>query len=204
MKICREVKMPVTVNFITGMPYETKENMQETFDWAASVQPDWSTFSILVPYPGTEIFEYSRKNGYLDPDSLNLEGLSQRNPTIETEKWSREWVSEHTYRANIMINFLNNYNLHHDAGNLPFVTGFLENVAMHHQRHLIGVITLAYAYHRAGRPAAEIDELLTRAVLLAREQDVQDTYGEYLSLDNPIINHFKNWAVEREDAILVA
>lgn len=205
VNICREEKMPVTVNFILGMPYETKDHMLETIDWAAKVQPDWSTFSILVPYPGTEIFEYSRKQGYLDPDSLNLEGLSQRNPTIQTETWTREWVAEHSYRANITINFLDNYNLHNEDGNLPYVTGFMENIVMHHPRHVIALVSLAYAYMKAEKPQEKIDELLTRAHALSREPDVRETYGEYLDMDHPVINHFNTWVEERkQDLVAVA
>lgn len=195
IRICHEIKLPITVNFITGMPYETKEDMMKTFKWAEKVGADWSTFSVLVPYPGTEIFEYSKKRGYLDPDSLNLEGLTQRNPTIETETWTREWVADRTYHYNVLINFIKNYNLIEKDGNLPFVTGFLENIVMHHPRHLIGKICLAYAYHRVGN-SEEANELLAKAKLLLDDPEVMETYGSYLDLDEKVMNFFRDALAE--------
>ena len=201
IKICREIGIPVTVNFVTGLPYETKKDMMKTFRWAEKVRADWSTFSILVPYPGTEIFEYCRDRGYLDPHSLNLEGLSQRNPTIETEQWTRDWVGEKTYHYNIMINFLRNYNLVEEDGNLSYITGFLENICLHHKKHIIARISLAYAYHRRGMDG-ESNELLVEANRLIGDDEVIETFGNYLSLDEkPVV--FFNEYLERKNIVNV-
>jgi len=192
IKICHEINLPVTVNFVSGMPYETKEDMTKTFLWAEKARADWSTFSILVPYPGTEIYEYSKRHNYLDEDSLDLEGLTQRNPTIQTENWTREWVSQQTYYYNIMVNFLRNYNLTEESGNLSFVTGFLENIVAHHPRHIIALICLAYAYHRSGKTQAA-DTQLARANSLLSDSEVIETYGQYLTMNEKVINFFRAW-----------
>jgi anaerobic magnesium-protoporphyrin IX monomethyl ester cyclase len=198
VNICRRVGLPVTVAFITGMPYETKDDMMKTFEWAGRVRPDWCTFSILVPYPGTEIYEYSLKKGYLHPDSLNLEGLSQRNPTIETENWSREWVSEKTYYYNILLNFLRNYSLTEDDGQLSFVTDFFENVVMHHKQHLIAFVCLGYAHYKAGNAEGE-RKALAHAETLLDDPTSMATYGEFLEMDEIVINHFQAWRKQSSD-----
>ncbi len=41
--------------FILGHPYETKQNIHETLDFAARLNTTRVNFGIMVPYPGTEI-----------------------------------------------------------------------------------------------------------------------------------------------------
>jgi anaerobic magnesium-protoporphyrin IX monomethyl ester cyclase len=41
--------------FILGHPYETKETIKETLDFAAKLNTSTVAFGIMVPYPGTEI-----------------------------------------------------------------------------------------------------------------------------------------------------
>jgi len=51
--------------FIIGVPGETKELINNTITFAKKLNLDVVSFSLLIPYPGTEIFDYAEKNNLL-------------------------------------------------------------------------------------------------------------------------------------------
>lgn len=52
-------------SFIIGAPYERKEDMKKTLKFALKLDPDYAQFSVLTPYPGTEIYEEAKQKGLL-------------------------------------------------------------------------------------------------------------------------------------------
>jgi radical SAM superfamily enzyme YgiQ (UPF0313 family) len=78
--------------FILGHPNETRETAQQTIDFAASLNTDRVAFGIMVPYPGTKVYELAKKGeggyrmisaGWKDfnkqlGNSLEMEGLPRR------------------------------------------------------------------------------------------------------------------------------
>lgn len=51
--------------FMIGLPGETEETVRETVSLARSLPNDSLQFSIATPFPGTEFFDYCKKNGLL-------------------------------------------------------------------------------------------------------------------------------------------
>jgi radical SAM superfamily enzyme YgiQ (UPF0313 family) len=56
--------------FILGLPGETRETIEETIAFAREVNPDTIQVSLAAPYPGTELFEEARRQGWLESDRL--------------------------------------------------------------------------------------------------------------------------------------
>lgn len=52
--------------FILGHPNETIETIQDTIDFAAKINTDFVSFAVMVPYPGTEVWNLAKqkKAGY--------------------------------------------------------------------------------------------------------------------------------------------
>lgn len=74
-KWAKEVGIQTVASFILGTPGETLEEMKKTLQFAKSLDPDFAQFSILTPYPGTQIYEEIRKQGIeLDGDWANYTG----------------------------------------------------------------------------------------------------------------------------------
>ena len=189
---CKKIGLPITANFVTGMHYETKEDIMKTFEWAEIAKADWSTFSILAPYPGTEIFDQCVEDGYLNTDTVDLGWFSHRNAAIETEHWNKEWVTDQTYHHNLMINFVKNHNLVGDGKNLDFAIGFFEYVVLHHKKHLLGAIALAYAMKKRGNKE-KAEALLEHALEMVDDEEIQQVFGRYLAMDEELINFFHQW-----------
>ncbi len=80
-KNCQEVGIRVHGCFMIGGPGETEETALETMKFAQSLEIDTIQFSGLCPYPGTEFYNWCKKNNYLVPSDWDKwvdENLEQR------------------------------------------------------------------------------------------------------------------------------
>ena len=70
-------------DFIVGLPGETRESIRKTIDFAKRLDTETIQVSIAHPYPGTEFYDYAKKNnssgsngGAAKSDSAKSEGSS--------------------------------------------------------------------------------------------------------------------------------
>lgn len=68
VKGAKKAGMTVLAFFMFGNIDETKEDMEETIKYALSIPADYATFSVTMPYAGTEMYEESLKNGTITYD----------------------------------------------------------------------------------------------------------------------------------------
>ena len=63
----KKASLGVNAFFILGHPYETKKTIKDTIKFASKLNTDSVSFGIMVPYPGTEIYEMAKKGegGYI-------------------------------------------------------------------------------------------------------------------------------------------
>lgn len=54
--------------YMVGNQGETKETMQQTLKLALKLNTDTAQFFPLIPYPGTEAYEWAKSNGYIEMD----------------------------------------------------------------------------------------------------------------------------------------
>jgi radical SAM superfamily enzyme YgiQ (UPF0313 family) len=57
--------------FIFGYPGETLETINQTVEYAITLDPDFANFYPAVPYPGTAMYEKVVKDGLLPPGAEN-------------------------------------------------------------------------------------------------------------------------------------
>ncbi len=62
VSIAKKIGLKTQTYFILGHPYETLETINDTIDFAIKLNGDLTCFGIMVPYPGTKIYEMA-KNG---------------------------------------------------------------------------------------------------------------------------------------------
>lgn len=62
-KLAKEAGMKVYGFFIIGLPYDTGETMQRTIDFAKKMNPNIATFTVCIPFPGTELYNIVKKDG---------------------------------------------------------------------------------------------------------------------------------------------
>jgi radical SAM superfamily enzyme YgiQ (UPF0313 family) len=119
VKIIKKSGIGVSANFILGHPNETLETVKATVNLAVKLNTDMLAVGIMVPYPGTKIFEMAKRKeaGYrlLTQDwsmydkyggrALDLDGL----PLKELEKWQRKallYFYLKNFRFLDLINFI--------------------------------------------------------------------------------------------------
>ena len=56
--------------FMAGSPGETRESLAKTLSLARRLNPDTAQFFPLMVYPGTEAYEWARRNGYLTTENF--------------------------------------------------------------------------------------------------------------------------------------
>lgn len=82
-----------SVNFIIGHKEETYADAQDTIKFAKTLPTNFVNFYNLLPYPGTESFEWAKKNAeFLIPADSILENISYRDnkPIFETKEFTKE------------------------------------------------------------------------------------------------------------------
>ena len=65
-------KLGLTIHgdFIVGLPGDSRESIRRTVDFAKKLNTETIQVSIAHPYPGTEFFDYVKKNGLITIDSM--------------------------------------------------------------------------------------------------------------------------------------
>jgi len=92
MEWLKKINIPVEGYFLLGLPDETKKTCMDTINFAAELNPKFPVFGIVVPYPGTAIYNIAvaGKSGYrmisshwadynkIIGKAMELEGLSRK------------------------------------------------------------------------------------------------------------------------------
>jgi radical SAM superfamily enzyme YgiQ (UPF0313 family) len=65
-----EAGVQVTANYMLGLPGENPADLQQTLDLAAELEVLDFGYFVFYPYPGTQLFQVCREQGYLPEDFL--------------------------------------------------------------------------------------------------------------------------------------
>ena len=95
-KACHKAGIVIHGTFILGLPVETKETIEETIRYAMDLDVFSIQVSLAAPYPGTELYEMARQNGWFakkdKTDIVHDDGLQQS--TLEYPGLSKEEIFE--------------------------------------------------------------------------------------------------------------
>jgi len=64
----KKTKMEVLCYFMLGLPDESIDDIESTIELATKLNPDYATFCIAIPYPGTEMYGWALKNKIIPYD----------------------------------------------------------------------------------------------------------------------------------------
>lgn len=66
VRICRRHGLRVHGFFVIGLPWETRETLEECYRFARALDTDFFDFNIAYPLPGTEFFEIARRDNLFE------------------------------------------------------------------------------------------------------------------------------------------
>jgi anaerobic magnesium-protoporphyrin IX monomethyl ester cyclase len=81
--------------FIIGERKDTAESIASLREFVNELDPDFAIFAILTPFPGTEIFEQAKNNGWIE--DFNWSDYDMVHAIMPTETLSRKEVQEELY-----------------------------------------------------------------------------------------------------------
>lgn len=130
----------VLADFIFGMPGETVETAEQTIRFAKEIGPNIVQFAVATPIPGTEFYDYVKKNGFLLADdleeSLDAEGFqrcivsypefTKENIESYVDKALKEYYLSLSYIPIAMKNIIRKNGLHELKGMAMSAKVFLE------------------------------------------------------------------------------
>jgi hypothetical protein len=136
--IKRHPEVYVKGNFIVGFPFETDEQLLNTYNIAEEMKFDWNIFSVFKPLPGTPMFQEIDKEAQENFDfnsikndfqfekirevkitqkaAADLSMMHASADEIEIKQKELNYkddqkISDQAYRKNLEINFMKNPNL---------------------------------------------------------------------------------------------
>jgi len=83
--------------FIIGGRKDTAGSIQKLREFANDLDPDFVMFSALTPFPGTEIYEEAKRNGWIE--DFNWSHYDMVHAIMPTETLSRLEVQEQLYEC---------------------------------------------------------------------------------------------------------
>lgn len=104
-KNAKIAKLKVFGCFMIGLQGETKETAEKTFQLAKKTNPDMVFFQQAVPFPGTEFYDWAKKNNYLVTNDFSkwLNDKGQLNFLINYPELSSEKIIK--LRDKFMLNY---------------------------------------------------------------------------------------------------
>ena len=79
IKICNKLGIWTWSTFVIGFPYEKKEDIEKTINFAKKSGLNFATFYIAQPYAGTEMYEIYKKENLLES------GINKHSSVIDTQ-----------------------------------------------------------------------------------------------------------------------
>lgn len=94
IKTAKEVGIEVHTYFMVGLPGETEHSIQKNIEFVKETKPDRANFSLLRPYPRTELWNRPAEMG------VKITRLDNWEAYIETEALSHEDLLNWVRKAN--------------------------------------------------------------------------------------------------------
>lgn len=177
VRYLRLQEIPVRCSFVLGFPSETRDQMQESINFALNLGADWNDFFVATPLAGSEMCDQFVELGYIknDIDVISLGYYSKR--TFNTPEISAQELSDLTYYANLYCNFVNNINLRTRCWNkaldlfLPIVNKY--------PFHLVAYDCIRRCYEGLGRQDMARECLNIMIKSIKENSNAQDMFSKY-------------------------
>jgi len=89
---CRKSGLTVHLTAMFGYPWETRRDALRTIKFIKSLKPDSVQFSMITPYPGTELYEEALEKGWFRIDPEEWDEFDMNQPVLKTGDMTPEEV----------------------------------------------------------------------------------------------------------------
>ncbi len=110
---CKKLGLIIHGDFIVGLPGDSRESIRKTIDFAKELDVETIQVSIAHPYPGTEFYDYVKKNNLITIDSMTDESGHQLPNVIypgldrgELVEWVERFYGEYYFRPKVALRLI--------------------------------------------------------------------------------------------------
>jgi anaerobic magnesium-protoporphyrin IX monomethyl ester cyclase len=97
MKILRDNDIFSHAMFVTGARRDTSESLEVLRQFSVDIEPDFSIYTALTPFPGTIYYENAMKNGWIE--DTNYSNYDMAHAIMPTETLSLREVQEELWKC---------------------------------------------------------------------------------------------------------
>jgi len=106
---CKKLGLVVHGDFIVGLPGETRDSIRKTIEFAKRLDNETIQVSIAHPYPGTEFYDYARKNNLISIGNI-VDDRGHQLPKViypgldeaELMDWVERFYGEYYFRPRVI------------------------------------------------------------------------------------------------------
>lgn len=187
IQACRDNGAIVRAYFILGFPGETREQMEETIRYSATLASDWNIYNVAAPLIGTEMYEELLARGEID-QSFNWDDAFFGERVYDTPEIAAQELKDLAYAANIHNNFFGNYNLR--MGHYERARQLFQDILNVYPGHLAAQYCIGLAHQKMGNDEGYRHAIEACHDMLAPERDplarrLYASFGELFSQLEP-------------------
>lgn len=97
-EMAKKSGLTVHLTMIVGYPWETKKDAMKTFELAKNLmqsgKADLLQATVLIPYPGTPLWEEAKKEDWFLFNPLDYERYDMREPVLKTKNFNPKEIAE--------------------------------------------------------------------------------------------------------------
>lgn len=163
--------------FILGFFGETKEQMQETIEFAKGIEADWCIFSIATPLIGTEMHRQMLEAGFIE-DNIDFwvrASFGQR--CFDTPEISADELTDLSYQANLEVNFFGNINK--KKGNYSKALGIFNDIVRLHPFHIVAWYCIMECHERLHNHKKATEARVKLYTLIRKDARSAEMYRKY-------------------------
>jgi hopanoid biosynthesis associated radical SAM protein HpnJ len=97
-KDCHKLGLVIHGDFIMGLPGETRETIENTIKFAKELDVETIQVSVAHAYPGTELYEYAMKNGFMKADTKMVDDGGHQMAQIQYPDLPADEIIEAVHR----------------------------------------------------------------------------------------------------------
>ena len=178
LKYMRTKDLPIEVNFVLGFPGETKDLMQETIDFIATIDVDWVLVFSALPLPGTELYQQFIDEGAIDQETFDWDMNRMPLRDFDTKEIGKDELAQLVYDINIYWNFFNNSNVRKGRYE-RFMRSLNTHVIKRYPFHVVGLYCRATVYQKMGEQKKSEQDFQRCVKLINNDERSTKMYHRY-------------------------
>lgn len=100
-QVFKKAGLKTLAYYMIGLPWETRQTVAETIEFAIALDSDFANFFVATPFPGTQFFDYACKNDLLTTQNgcKKVRYNYFSNPTVKGHNLTRNEICDLQKRA---------------------------------------------------------------------------------------------------------